>query len=55
MAGAPPDGSLVKGHVAVVVKTVLVSHFGVGEFTTHFSYFSGWIGARSLGADRFGF
>ena len=37
-------------HVAVVVKTVLGSHFGipfwlVGEFTTHFrTYFSGWIG-----------
>ena len=26
-------------------KTVLGSHFGVGEFTTHFrNYFSGWIG-----------
>ena len=33
--------------MAVVVKTVLGSHFGVGEFTTHFRtyyYFSGWIG-----------
>ena len=30
--------------MAVVVKTVLASHFGVGEFTTHFrTYFSGWI------------
>ena len=28
--------------MAVVVKTVLGSHFGVGEFTTHFRlYFSG--------------
>ena len=28
--------------MAVVVKTVLGSHFGVGEFTTHFrTYFSG--------------
>ena len=28
--------------MAVVVKTVLGSHFGVGEFTTHFrSYSSG--------------
>ena len=27
------------------VKTVLGSHFGVGEFTTHVrTYFSGWIG-----------
>ena len=33
-------------YVAVVVKTVLGSHFGVGEFT---AYFSGWIGC-SLGA-----
>ena len=32
-------------YVAVVVKTVLGSQFGVGEFTTHFrTYFSGWIG-----------
>ena len=32
-------------NMAVVVKTVLGSHFGVGEFTTHFrTYFSGWIG-----------
>ena len=29
-------------NMAVVVKTVLGSHFGVGEFTTHFrTYFSG--------------
>ena len=28
--------------MAMVVKTVLGSHFGVGEFTTHFrTYFSG--------------
>ena len=30
------------GYVAVVVKTVLGSHFGLGEFTSHFrTYFSG--------------
>ena len=30
--------------MAVVVKTVLGSHFGVGEFTTQFrTNFSGWI------------
>ena len=30
------------GKLAVVVKTVLGSHFGVGEFTTHFRlYLSG--------------
>ena len=35
---APPHAR----HVAVVVKTVLGSHCGVGEFTTHFgTYFSG--------------
>ena len=29
--------------MAVVVKTVLGSHFGAGEFTTHFrTYLSGW-------------
>ena len=29
------------------------SHFGVGKFTTHFrTYFSGWIGSRSLGDNR---
>ena len=38
--GCTPGGKL--GHVAVVVKTVLGSHFGVGEFTTHVSWdFSG--------------
>ena len=32
-------------HVAVVVTTVVGSHFWAGEFTTHFrTYFSGWIG-----------
>ena len=36
------------------VKTVLGSHFGVGEFTTHFrSYFSGWMGMNILSALRF--
>ena len=29
-------------------------HLGVGEFTTHFrTYFSGWIGSRSLGVLAF--
>ena len=37
------------------VKTVLGSHFGVGEFTTHFrAYFSGWIGMFT-GGTGFGF
>ena len=27
-------------HMAVVVKTVLGSHFGVGEFTAHFRTYS---------------
>ena len=32
----------ISAHVAVVVKTVLGSHVGVGEFTTHVSWdFSG--------------
>ena len=32
------------------------SHFGVGEFTTPFrTYFSGWIGSRSLGANDLDF
>ena len=31
--------------MAVVVKTVLGSHLGLGEFTTHLrTDFSGWIG-----------
>ena len=37
-------------------QTPMGSHFGVGEFTTHLrTCFSGWIGSRSLGANRFGF
>ena len=46
MQGRTPGSSaavpLVFLQMAVVVKTVLGSHFGVGEFTTHFrTYFSG--------------
>ena len=36
-------------HLAVVVKTVLGSHFGVGEFTTHFRLYFGWIGMFTWG------
>ena len=48
-SGSGPD--LPKGQMAVVVKTVLGSHFGVGEFTTHFrTYFSeDWDGHRGYG------
>ena len=58
-----------QSQVAVVVKTVLGSHFGgrcttragfiladfvVGEFTTHFrTYFSGWIGMFTGGKPGF--
>ena len=42
--------------MAVVVKTVLGSHFAVDEITTHFrTYCSGWIGSRSLGVRAFDF
>ena len=35
-------GFKLAGAQAVVVKTLLASHFGVGEFTAHFrTYFSG--------------
>ena len=35
----------LSGQMALVVKTVLGSHVGVGEFTTHVrTYFSGWMG-----------
>ena len=38
------EGLFVGFHMAVVVKTVMGSHFGVGKFTTHFrTYSSGWI------------
>ena len=41
-------GAVVKPsewEVAVAVKTVMGSHFGVGDFTTQFrTHFSGWIG-----------
>ena len=39
------EGDKRRLDLAVVVNTVLVSHFGVGEFTTPLiSYFRGWMG-----------
>ena len=36
------EGQPKEHYMTVVVKTVLGSHFGLGEFTTHFrTYFSG--------------
>ena len=41
-APGPAESPRLTSQLAVVVKTVLGSHFGVGDFTTHFrTYFSG--------------